>query len=73
MKRGEGSFNSLQRMRNFMERIKKFLKDEEGVTAIEYGLIAAGIGVAIVAVVFLVGKQLNSLFSKVSGCLARTS
>ena len=46
-----------------MEKIKKFLKEEEGVTAIEYGLIAAGIGVAIVAVVFLVGTQLNTLFS----------
>jgi pilus assembly protein Flp/PilA len=56
-----------------MEKIKKFLQDEEGVTAIEYGLIAAGIGVAIVTIVFLVGAQLNSLFSKVSGCLARTS
>ena len=49
-----------------MEKIKKFLKDEEGVTAIEYGLIAAGIGVAIVVVVFLVGTQLNNLFTTVS-------
>jgi pilus assembly protein Flp/PilA len=56
-----------------MEKIKKFLKEEEGVTAIEYGLIAAGIGVAIVATVFLVGNQLNKLFSTVSACLARTS
>ncbi len=56
-----------------MVKIKNFLRGEEGVTAIEYGLIAAGIGVAIVAVVFLVGAQLNSLFSTVSACLARTS
>ena len=38
-----------------MERIKRFFKDEEGVTAIEYGLIAAGIALAIIAVVFVVG------------------
>jgi pilus assembly protein Flp/PilA len=56
-----------------MEKINKFLEDEEGVTAIEYGLIAAGIGVAIVATVFIVGGQLNALFTEVSGCLARTS
>jgi pilus assembly protein Flp/PilA len=56
-----------------MERIKRFFKDEEGVTAIEYGLIAAGIGVAIAATVFLVGTNLNTLFGTVSTCLGTAS
>ncbi len=43
----------------------RFAKDESGATAIEYGLIAAGIGVAIVATVGLVGGQLNTLFDTV--------
>ncbi len=43
----------------------RFAKDESGATAIEYGLIAAGISVAIVATVGLVGGQLNTLFNTV--------
>jgi pilus assembly protein Flp/PilA len=56
-----------------MEKLKKFLKKEEGVTAIEYGLIAAGIGVAIAAIVFTVGDSLNTLFTTVSNCLGGAS
>lgn len=52
-----------------MERIKKFFKEEEGVTAIEYGLIAALIAIAIVVTVSAVGSQLNVVFSRVSGSL----
>lgn len=54
-----------------MKAIKRFLKGEEGVTAIEYALIAAGIAIAIVAVVFLVGQQLNTKFDSVLACLKR--
>jgi pilus assembly protein Flp/PilA len=53
-----------------MEKLVKFIKDEEGVTAIEYGLIAAGIGIAIVATVGLVGGQLNTLFNQVVTALS---
>jgi pilus assembly protein Flp/PilA len=53
-----------------MEKIKKFLKDEEGVTAIEYGLIAALIAVAVIATVTLVGNQLKTVFSQVQSGLA---
>jgi pilus assembly protein Flp/PilA len=48
----------------------RFRDDEEGATAIEYGLIAAGIAVAIIAVVQAVGTNLTSTFSSVSGALA---
>jgi pilus assembly protein Flp/PilA len=47
----------------------RFLKDQTGATAIEYGLIAAGIAVAIIAVVAGVGTQLNSTFGSVSTSL----
>ncbi|MFZ3103225.1 MAG: Flp family type IVb pilin [Smithella sp.] len=56
-----------------IKAVKRFLKGEEGVTAIEYGLIAAGIAIAIVAVVFLVGNQINQKFTTVYNCLTRNS
>lgn len=46
-----------------------FLSDETGATAIEYGLIAAGIAVAIIATIAALGTQLNTTFSTVSGAL----
>ncbi len=49
-----------------MNAFKHFLQDESGATAIEYGLIAAGISVAIIAVVNNLGGQLKSTFSKIS-------
>jgi pilus assembly protein Flp/PilA len=50
--------------------LKRFAKDESGATAIEYGLIAAGISVAIIAVVNSLGTQLKTTFSNVSSSLA---
>ena len=47
----------------------KFLKDESGATAIEYGLIAAGIAVAIIAAVGLLGDSMNALFADVDKAL----
>ncbi len=52
-----------------MKKLINFLKDEEGVTAIEYGLIAAGIGVAIAAIVVTVGSKLVETFTYVSNKL----
>jgi pilus assembly protein Flp/PilA len=46
--------------------IKRLAQDESGVTAIEYGLIAAGIGVAIITVVNTVGGSLVAIFTTVS-------
>jgi pilus assembly protein Flp/PilA len=48
----------------------KFVEDESGATAIEYGLIAAGISIAIVAVVQTVGTKLNSTFTSISNALS---
>jgi pilus assembly protein Flp/PilA len=49
-----------------MSKFVAFLKNESGATAIEYGLIAAGISVAIIAVVNGLGTQLNTVFTSVS-------
>jgi pilus assembly protein Flp/PilA len=46
-----------------------FVKDESGATAIEYGLIAAGISVAIIAVVQGLGSKLNTTFELVKNSL----
>ena len=53
-------------MRN---KLWSFLVDDQGATAIEYGLIAAGISIAIIATVFALGTQLNTTFSSVSSSL----
>jgi pilus assembly protein Flp/PilA len=49
--------------------IHRFAKDESGATAIEYGLIAAGIAVAIIAVVQGLGTKLNTTFTSVQSAL----
>jgi pilus assembly protein Flp/PilA len=49
--------------------LSRFVKDESGATAIEYGLIAAGISVAIIAVVQGLGTSLKTTFSSVSTAL----
>ena len=49
--------------------VKRFVKDEAGATAIEYGLIAAGISVAIITVVQGLGTKLNSTFGSVKNAL----
>ena len=46
--------------------VLRFLKDNSGATAIEYGLIAAGISVAIIAVVNGLGTKLNATFTSIS-------
>jgi pilus assembly protein Flp/PilA len=49
--------------------VLNFLNDESGATAIEYGLIAAGISVAIIAVVKGLGTKLVTTFTSVSNAL----
>jgi pilus assembly protein Flp/PilA len=53
-----------------MKILVKFAKDESGATAIEYGLIAAGISVAIIAVVNGLGSKLNTTFTSIKDQLA---
>ena len=49
--------------------IARFVKDEAGATAIEYGLIAAGISLAIIAVVNGLGTNLNTKFTSINNSL----
>ena len=49
--------------------VARFVKDESGATAIEYGLIAAGISLVIIAAVNGIGTKLNTAFTGISGNL----
>ncbi|MCW5694221.1 MAG: Flp family type IVb pilin [Pseudolabrys sp.] len=49
-----------------MRLVKAFLADQSGATAIEYGLIAAGISVVIIVTVNTIGTKLNTSFDSVS-------
>ena len=53
-----------------MKMFRKLLKNEKGATAIEYGLLAAGVGVAIMLAVFTLGGSLEGMFIDVSAKLA---
>lgn len=49
-----------------LKNLKKLIKDEEGATAVEYGLIVAAIAGLIIVVVFLLGNKVNNAFSNVA-------
>jgi pilus assembly protein Flp/PilA len=52
-----------------MRLLRAFLRDEKGATAIEYGLIAAGISLAIIGVVDGMGTKLNTKFTSINNSL----
>lgn len=52
-------------MSKLIQQVKQFVRDEDGVTAIEYGLIAALIAVVIITTVGTVGTNLNAVFAKI--------
>jgi pilus assembly protein Flp/PilA len=52
-----------------MKLVQRFLKDESGATAIEYGLIAAGISVVILTVVTQIGTRLTAKFQAIANAL----
>jgi pilus assembly protein Flp/PilA len=56
-------------MKKTLNTLLRFAHDERGVTAVEYGLIAAGISVAIIAIVQGMGTKLNTTFTDVSAAL----
>ncbi|EYS89220.1 pilus assembly protein PilA [Cupriavidus sp. SK-4] len=56
-------------MQNLTTMIKQFIRDEDGVTAIEYGLIAALIAVVIIVSVQLIGTNLNLIFKFIGDTL----
>ncbi|MFC3692996.1 Flp family type IVb pilin [Chenggangzhangella methanolivorans] len=52
-----------------MKAVRRFMHDQSGATAIEYGLIAVGISIAIITVVRGIGTSLNSSFTKINSNL----
>jgi pilus assembly protein Flp/PilA len=60
---GARPFEGVYRMKTLIQR---FLNDDSGATAIEYGLIAAGISVAIIAAVNSLGTNLTTTFTSIS-------
>ena len=56
-----------------LARIQGLLRDESGVTAIEYGLIAALIAVVIILAVTLVGQELQTTFNTIQGALSNAN
>ncbi len=56
-------------MKKLLMSVGNFMQEEDGVTAIEYGLLAALIAVMIVAGATLIGKNLDILFMKIGGLL----
>ena len=56
-------------MKNFSQSFKTFWADEDGATAIEYGLLAALIGGAIVTTVTALGGSLNGVFTRVAAAI----
>ena len=53
-----------------MNKIAHFVKDESGATAIEYGLIAAATGLALVLVMPVIGTSLETIFGRISSNLS---
>ncbi len=56
-----------------MKHLKQLIRDESGATAIEYGLIAAGIALAIIIIVGQVGQSLDGVYQRVDQGLQPTA
>ena len=56
--------------KNRIHALKSYMQDAKGATAIEYGLIAAGIAVAIIVAVFALGDELEAFFNAIQSQLA---
>ncbi|WP_321861373.1 Flp family type IVb pilin [Burkholderia cenocepacia] len=53
-------------MSKLIQQVSRFVRDEDGVTAIEYGLIAALIAIGIIAALSTVGKDLKTVFTTIA-------
>jgi pilus assembly protein Flp/PilA len=57
---------SIIKEKPMLKNLKKLIKDEEGATAVEYGLIVAAIAGLIIVVVFILGNKVNNAFNNVA-------
>jgi pilus assembly protein Flp/PilA len=60
-------------MKNLLTKIKNFANDEEGASAVEYGLLVALIAVAIIVAVRTLGTNLSQMFQSVADTIASAS
>jgi pilus assembly protein Flp/PilA len=56
-----------KKMKETLNKVKAFVEDEGGATAVEYGIMIAAIAAVIIAVVVSIGTKINSSFTKVQG------
>ncbi len=56
-------------LNKLIAKVQSYITDEDGATAIEYGLIAGGISLAIVAAVFAFGDDLEAVFTTIGGAM----
>ena len=63
---GNKKNNNKEKGEKEMKRLMSFLKDEEGATAVEYGIMVAAIAAVIIAVVFIVGLKVENAFEVVN-------
>ena len=64
-----GGTKAMHKRRSYMKNVMKFLKNKSGATAIEYGLIAALIAVAVIGGVSSLGQNANATFTTISSSM----
>ncbi len=57
-------------MRDLLAQAKRFIREEAGASAVEYGLLVAGIAVVVMAAIYTIGSNLNTKFTDVADQLA---
>jgi pilus assembly protein Flp/PilA len=60
-------------MKSLLTKIKNFVREEEGASAVEYGLLVALIAVAIIGAVTMLGQNLSTMFTNVAGTIGTAS
>jgi pilus assembly protein Flp/PilA len=60
-----------EEMKDLFTKVKTFILDEEGASAVEYGLLVAGIAVAVMAAIYGIGTALNTKFTNVQTQLSQ--
>lgn len=58
-------------MKDLFTKVKSFIREEEGASAVEYGLLVAGIAVVVMTAIYAIGDSLNAKFTAVAGQLAK--
>lgn len=60
-------------MKNFLSSVTNFIREEDGATAVEYGVMVALIAGAIIAIVTLVGQKLDAVFHQICNALGNVA